>query len=133
LGHLVLIAASGWAFWNKPYWGAAEAWAVAILLLPSLVAWVLVRGIRDVVPRKAQEKSQAKVRIYAVNVARAGETDVKVTFEGVEAEEATTTLGDGVALVDAILPDAVPTGPVKIRVTGIDGHGADWTDFNVVQ
>jgi hypothetical protein len=86
--------------------------------------------VRDVVPRKAKAKSGATVRIYAVNVAREGATDVRVTFEGIEAR-ATTTLGDGVASIDAILPDEVTAGAARIHVTGVDGNGADWTDFAV--
>lgn len=86
-------------------------------------------AIRDVIPRKAA--ANARVRIYAVNVARVGATNVRVTFDGIEGA-ATTTLGDGVALIDATVPDGLDAGPAQIRVTGQDGHGADWTDFTVM-
>jgi len=85
--------------------------------------------VRDVVPRKAAVDDV--VRIYAVNIARVGATDVHVTFDGIEGA-ATTTLSDDVAVVAATVPSGVSAGPVKIRVTGPDGQGVDWTDFTVI-
>lgn len=40
-----LIASSAW-FWDKPSWGEAEVWAIAFLLLPSVVSFFLVRVLK---------------------------------------------------------------------------------------
>jgi hypothetical protein len=36
-----VVAAGSWLLWRRPYWGAAELWAIAILVLPSVVSGLL--------------------------------------------------------------------------------------------
>jgi hypothetical protein len=41
-------------------------------------------------------------------------------------------LSNDVAIISVTVPNGVSDGPVKIRVTGQEGQGVDWTDFTVI-